>query len=72
MAHVSGVICDIEYDGDAHFHILPKVQFKFRSQSSNFETQNYLLKHAYLVQLRFRIPNMPFVLTTIRNDKIFV
>ena len=30
---------------------------------SNFETQNILLKHASLVQFRFRIPKMSFLFT---------
>ena len=42
---------------------LTQGQFKLRSKKSNYKAQNFLLKHAPLVQFCLRIPDLSLALT---------
>ena len=65
--HVLWVICDAEFDGDVHsFKFDLKkghFQVKLGQIKSNFQTQSFLTKHAYLVWFPFRIPKTLFIFT---------
>ena len=44
VTHVLWVIWSVEFDGDTHFHIWPKVRSSSGQRRSNFETQKFLFK----------------------------